>query len=80
MYFLIEIIKFKVYKKVMLSAFLSGLYLFFFIFAWYIVLMFILNAIKVFALKTGKIEVHKWSSPLVGIAISYIIMAFVIGL
>lgn len=64
----------------MLSVFLSGLYLFVFIFAWYIILVFGFNVLKVFALKTGKIDVNKWTSPVVGLALAYIIMALIIGL
>lgn len=64
----------------MLTAFLSGLYLFLFIFAWYILIMFGFRVAKVFALKTGKIDVNKWTSPVVGLALAYIIMALIIGL
>ena len=64
----------------MLTLFLSGLYLFLFIFAWYIIIMFVFRVVKVFALKTGKIDIHKWTSPVIGLAISYIIMALIIGL
>ncbi len=64
----------------MFSAFLSGLYLFIFIFAWYILLIAGFRVLKVFALKTGKIEISKWTSPVVGLAIAYIIMALIIGL
>ena len=64
----------------MLSVFLSGLYLFVFIFAWYVILMFGFKVLKIFALKTGKIDLGKWTSPTVGLAISYIIMALIIGL
>lgn len=64
----------------MLTVFLSGLYLFFFILAWYIILLFIFNVAKVFVLKTGKIDATKWTSPLVGMALAYIIMAFIIGI
>ena len=42
--------------------------------------MFIFRVVKVFALKTGKIDVNKWTSPVVGLALAYIIMAFIIGL
>lgn len=64
----------------MLTVFLSGLYLFVFLFAWYIILMFIFRVIRVFALKTGKIDVNKWTSPVVGLALAYIIMALIIGI
>lgn len=64
----------------MLSAFLSGLYLFLFIFAWYILLSTIFNIAKVVVLKTGKISLTKWTNPVVGLCIAYIIMALIIGL
>lgn len=64
----------------MLTAFLSGLYLFLFIFAWYIILMFAFNVMKVFYLKTGKLDINKWTSPVIGMALAYIIMALIIGL
>lgn len=64
----------------MLSAFLGGLYLFLFILAWYVILVFLFNVAKVFVLKTGKIDTNKWTSPMVGMAIAYIIMALIIGI
>lgn len=64
----------------MLSLFLSGLYLFLFILSWYILLVVGFNFLKVLTLKNGRVEVHKWTSTVVGLAISYIIMALVIGL
>lgn len=41
--------------------------------------MFGFRVLKVFALKSGKIELSKWTSPVVGLAIAYIIMALIIG-
>lgn len=64
----------------MFSLFLSGLYLFFFVFSCWLVLEFGFKVLKTMALKTGKIEMTKWTSPTLGLAISYIIMALVIGL
>lgn len=64
----------------MISVILSGLYLFLFIFAWYIILMFGCKILQIIILKTGKLEITKWTSPTIGLAISYIIMALIIGL
>lgn len=64
----------------MLAAFLGGLYLFLFIFAWYIIIIFAFKVIKVFNMREGKLDINKWTSPIIGMALAYIIMALIIGL
>lgn len=64
----------------MLTLFLSGLYLFLFLFAWYILLSVGFEILKTIILRSGKANLSKWTNPVVGICVSYIIMALIIGL
>lgn len=64
----------------MVSIFLSGLYLFIFIYSWFLLIAVGFKIAKAMILKTGKADLSKWTTPAVGFAISYIIMALIIGL